>query len=170
MNTGAIMQEDKTQALFEVMKQEALQTVVHDLRTPMTVIKGYVQLLLSGVVGEMADEQAELLRRSVAPLEDLILLTENLLQAAKLQGEASGLKLTQTDLDALLAGTIDFYQLPFKQRQMQIYREGNTFGRQVRVDPFWIRRVIHNLVWNAYKFTPDGGKVILKVREEDDGL
>lgn len=156
-------------AIFEVMKQETLQTVVHDLRTPMTVIKGYLHLLLSGMMGEMADEQLELIRRSVAPLEDLILLTENILQASTLEGN-SGLKLFETDLDSLLAETIDFYQLPFQQRHMRIFRDGNTVNRMIRVDAFWLRRVLHNLIWNAYKFTPDNGTVMLKVQPDSNGL
>ena len=53
---------------------------------------------------------------------------------------------------------------------MQIYRQGNTFGTRLRVDAFWMKRVLNNLIWNAYKFTPDHGKVILYVRHNGDAL
>src|SRR5687768_2340577 len=111
--------------IVEMMKQDAVQTVVHDLRAPMTVIKGYLHLLLSGTMGEMSAEHKELIRRSVGPLDEMILMTENLLQAPSLES-ADQLRLEEVDLDLLLAETIEFYQLPFKQRNMQIYREGNT--------------------------------------------
>lgn len=156
--------------LFEILKQETLQSVVHDLRTPMTVIKGYLQILLSGTMGQMPQEQKQLLERSVGPLEDLIKMTENLLQFSLLEKDSPDIQFVETDLDHLLAETIEFYQLPFKQREMQIYREGNTLGMKLFVDPFWTKRVLHNLIWNAYKFTPDQGKVTIHVRHQQKNL
>jgi signal transduction histidine kinase len=156
--------------VLNVMQNEMMQSVVHDLRTPMTVIKGYLQLLISGGMGEMATEQMELLQRSVGPLEDLILLTDNLLQSVNLQKEQVEVNLATTDLDHLIAETVEFYKLPFQQRGMRIFREGNTLGLKMKVDPFWFKRVLHNLVWNAYKFTPDNGQVYFEVARKQGGL
>jgi len=136
----------------------------------MTVIKGNLQLLLSGVMGRMSEEQVMLIQRSVGPLEELILMTENLLQATSLEKTGFNLKLEETELDKLLSDAIDFYSTPFKQREMQIYRHGNTFGTRLRVDVFWMKRVLSNLIWNAYKFTPDHGKVLIYVRHNGDDL
>jgi signal transduction histidine kinase len=154
----------------ELMSGDVVQSMVHDLRTPITVIKGNLQLLLSGLVGQMTDEQMLLLQRSVGPLEELILMTENLLQSNSLEKSGFTLKLEETDLDKLLKDTIEFYAAPFQQREMQIYRDGNTFGQKINVDSFWMKRVLNNLIWNAYKFTPDHGKVIVQVTPIDKGL
>jgi signal transduction histidine kinase len=157
-------------AALGFMHNDMMQSVVHDLRTPMTVIKGYLQLLISGGMGEMALEQRMVLQRSVVPLEDLILLTENLLHSLSLEKGQVNLNLAPTDLDALLAETITFYQLPFQQRHMRIFRDGNTLGVKMLVDTFWFKRILNNLVWNAYKFTPDGGQVVFRVVRKDGGL
>jgi len=154
----------------EIISGDAVQSMVHDLRTPITVIKGNLQLLLSGVMGQMSDDQMLLIRRSVGPLEDLILMTENLLQSAALEKTELTLKLEDTELDKLLSETIDFYSVPFKQRAMEIYRDGNTFGAKLRVDTFWMKRVLSNLIWNAYKYTPDHGKVLIYVQHSADDL
>ena len=53
---------------------------------------------------------------------------------------------------------------------MRIFRDGNTLGVKVLVDPFWFKRVLHNLVWNAYKFTPDRGQVTFDVVHREGGL
>ena len=153
-----------------MMNQDTVQSVVHDLRTPMTVIKGNLQLLISGVMGQMTDEQMMLLRRSVGPLEDLILMTENLLQSATLEKNELTLKMEDADLDTLLSETIDFYSVPFKQREMTIFRNGNTFGTKLMMDSFWMKRVLNNLIWNAYKFTPDHGQVMIEVAHTEEGL
>lgn len=153
-----------------MMNQDNVQSVVHDLRTPMTVIKGNLQLLLSGVMGQMTGEQLLLIQRSVGPLEDLILMTENLLQASTLEKSELTLKMEETDLDKLLSDTIDFYSASFKQREMRIFRDGNTFGTKLHMDAFWMKRVLNNLIWNAYKFTPDHGTVMIQVEHTDKGL
>ena len=162
--------KEATLPLFNVMQNEMMQSVVHDLRTPITVIKGYLQLLIRGGMGDVPSDQLRLLQRSVGPLEDLILLTDNLLQSINLQKEQVPMKLVPTDVDQLLAETIEFYQLPFQQRGMRVFRDGNTLGAKVLVDVFWFKRVLHNLVWNAYKFTPDGGQVSFEVCHRDGGL
>src|ERR1035438_3185034 len=113
------------------MSGDTVQSMVHDLRTPMTVIKGNLQLLLSGVVGQMTADQLMLLHRTVGPLEDLILLTENLLQSTTLEKNDFTIHQEEIDLDKLLSDTIDFYETPFKQREMEIYRHGNTFGTKL---------------------------------------
>jgi len=154
----------------DLMKQEMLQTMVHDLRAPITVIKGNLLILLSGMMGQMSAEQKMLLERSVGPLEEMIQLTDNLLQASKLDQENVSLQRSRTDLDRLLTDTIEFYELPFRQRHMQIFRDGNTLGVQMNVDAFWIKRVLHNLIWNAFKYTPDSGQVALKVNHRGQGL
>jgi signal transduction histidine kinase len=161
--------KDMSRSIVDMMKQDAVQTVVHDLRAPMTVIKGYLHLLLSGSMGEMSAEHKELIRRSVGPLDEMILMTENLLQAASLD-RADQMRFEKADLDLMLAETVEFYQLPFKQRDMHIYRAGNTLGVTLSVDSFWVKRVLHNLIWNAFKFTPDGGKVVLHVERTPKGL
>src|ERR1019366_8051056 len=96
----------------QLMSGDAVQSMVHDLRTPMTVIKGNLQLLLSGVVGQMSADQLMLLHRTVGPLEDLILMTENLLQSTTLEKNDLTMNLEETDLDKLLSDTIDFYAAP----------------------------------------------------------
>jgi signal transduction histidine kinase len=153
----------------DLLKQQTVQTMVHDMRTPMTVLKGNLLLLLSGVAGEMSGDQLNILRRSIGPLEDLIQMTENMMQAVTLDKDEILMQFAKTDLDGMLTELVDFYQLPFKQRDIRFFREGNSFGTQLMVDPFWVKRVLHNLVWNAFKFTPDEGQVTLHVHHRDDG-
>lgn len=162
--------EPDSKDIGKFINKDTVQSVVHDLRTPMTVIKGNLQLLLSGIMGQMSEEQIRLIQQSVLPLDDMILMTENLLQAATLEQSEMTLKMQEIDVDNLVEDTINFFFQAFQQRGMQLHRDGNTFGTRIRVDAFWMRRVLANLVWNAYKFTPDHGKVIIEVDMDDEGL
>lgn len=149
-----------------VFQRDSFQAVVHDLRGPMTVIKGYVQLLLAGMAGPMSEDQKKLLKRSVGPLEELILMTDNLMQTMNLEKDEFQLKQEAVDLDQMLGDMVSFYEMPFTQRHITLTHEGWPSNTFVRADPFWLRRVLHNLIWNAFKYTPDGGTVSLSVNIE----
>ena len=159
-----------TSSFGTLLHQEMVQSMVHDMRAPMTVLKGYMQILLSGMMGDMKEEQRKLIEQSVGPLEELILLTENLLQAASLEEHSLTLTRVQTDVDLLLSDVIDFYETSFRQRNMRLLRAQDARGISLFIDPFWTKRVLHNLIWNAYKFTADGGDVVIKVQPVEDAI
>jgi len=148
----------------DLLRQDAVQSMVHDMRAPMTVLKGYLQILLSGMMGDMKEDQRKLIAQSVGPLEELILLTDNMLQAASLKERSISLTPLETDLDLLLSDVMDFYDPPFRQRGMRLLRARDARGVKLFIVPFWTKRVLHNLIWNAYKFTDDGGDVTLEVK------
>jgi len=154
---------ESTNQPIDFLQRDAFQSVVHDLRAPMTVIKGYMQLLLSGIAGPMTDEQTKFLKRSVAPLEELILMTDNLMQTMNLEKDEFQLKMEAVDIGQMINDLMMFYELPFQQRHITLTQDAQPAMTFVRADPFWLRRVLHNLIWNAYKFTPDGGSVNIKV-------
>lgn len=158
-------------SLGDLLRQETVQSMVHDMRAPMTVLKGYHQILLSGMVGQMAPEQRRLIELSVAPLEELILLTDNLLQMAVLDEGSISLNRSVVRIDELLEDVVRFYEAPFQQRHIALTRAAkDRKGFSLHVDSFWVKRLLHNLVWNAYKFTPDGGHVTLRAQADDDHL
>ncbi len=154
----------------DILQQNSLQAVVHDLRTPMTIIKGYLQLLLSGCAGPMSEEQAKLIKRSVAPLEDLILMTDNLMQSMNLEKDGFALHPEVINLDTTINEIIGFYEITFSQRRISLTHVGHPSFAYVRADLFWFKRILHNLIWNAYKYTPDGGQVQIHVQPNDEGL
>src|SRR6266700_3498189 len=106
------------QSSLDLLRRDTFQSLVHDLRTPMTVIKGYLQMMLAGFAGPISEEQAKFLKRSVAPLEELILMTDNLMQTMNLEKDEFELKQEAVDLDHMIGDLIGFYELPFEQRHM----------------------------------------------------
>jgi signal transduction histidine kinase len=140
------------------------------MRAPMTIVKGYLQILLSGMVGDVKSEHRKLIEQSVGSVEELILLVDNMMQAATLENGNISLTKMEADVDLLLSEVIDFYEPTLQQRGITIERAQDARGLRLEIDPFWVKRVLHNLVWNAYKFTPDGGRVTLRVQPASDGI
>ncbi len=156
--------------LTDLLKQEMLQSMVHDLRTPIAVIKGNLMILLSGMMGQLPADQKMLLERSMGPIEEMLQMTDNMLQASKLEDQQVSIERRPMDLDRLIAETIEFYETPFQQRHLRIFRDGNTVGVRLNADVFWVKRVLHNLIWNAYKYTPENGNVSLQVTHKGSAI
>ena len=154
-----------------LMQNDVVQSVVHDMRTPMTIIKGYLHLLLSGGMGEMRSDQMELIQRSVGPLEDLIC------SPITCCSPGSFCKIISVELHLAPVTSIacskrqsNFIACSFEQRHMRIYRNGNTLGQTILVDAFWFKRILHNLVGTLSSSLRIGGEVSFEVGDKNNGL
>ena len=165
--------EVQTAALVEVqealrLRDEFLAAAAHDLRTPMTTIKGHLQLIRrrlgDPLPGPIATSLAHL-DRGTARMVDLI---NELLDIARIRaGQPPSLDLLEVDLVALTRNVADAYS-------GQSPRHEVTFRAVVPKlvgiwDPVRLERMLSNLVSNAIKYSPEGGRVTLAATEESDG-
>ena len=152
------------------MKANFVANVSHELRTPLTHVKGYIELLSAGALGPLTDEQENALQvseRATARLESLI---DNLiLFSLAARGEMT-LRLTSVDLNKVIGEVIN-YSLPKAQDR------NVTFNYEVRPDTPFVQADEEKLSWailqlldNAIKFTPSGGRVNLTVENETPTL
>jgi two-component system sensor histidine kinase BaeS len=145
-------------------RRRFLQDVVHELRTPLTVIDTTSSALLDGVYAlepghiETIREQAHLLSRIVDDLRTL-----NLAEIRKLPLETRPL-----DPVALLDETAAAYQARAAEGGRRLVVEASA-GLAVTADPDRLRQVLAALVDNALRYTPDGGEIRLRAREDGSG-
>jgi signal transduction histidine kinase len=152
------------------MKANFVANISHELRTPLTHVKGYLELLSTGSLGPLSEEQRKALQvsqRATGRLESLI---DNLiLFSLAARGEMT-LRLTPVNLNKV-AGEIINYSLPkAHDRNVTLdfeYQPGIPF---VQADEQKISWVILQLIDNAIKFTPTGGRVTLSIENETDKL
>ena len=149
------------------MKTEFVSTVSHELRTPLTAIQGYVELILGGKPGPLTETQREFLGMMQGSTKRLTALISDLLDVSRI--EADRIELRDDDLD--------YAQLVRQAAQML---EGEAAGRgltlhvelpggeppHVRGDANGIQQVLTNLISNAIKYTPHGGKITLHVQPQ----
>lgn len=141
---------------------QALATAAHDLRTPLAVVSGYIELLLSGKLGALNDRQnrcLEDMQSSGARLQRLItdFLTFSALEVGKvnLRLEEDG------DLNKCLLELCGFWLPRFQGKGVAFYYLASDNLQRFPFDPDRIQRVVSNLLENALKFTPPGGTVWL---------
>lgn len=155
---------------LDQMKQDFVSNVTHELRSPMTSIRGYIDLLLQGAAGSINEEQRDYLsviKNSAVRLGRFI---DNLLDVAKI--EAHKLKLTPEALDVhqlahemgvLFKPQLDEKKITFKNAVPQNLS-------QAFVDKDKLAEVLINLTSNAIKFTPEHGKVEIQATEAGNAI
>jgi signal transduction histidine kinase len=151
-------------------KDRMIGMVSHDLRSPLTAISGYVALLLEEEDGELTDEQRRWLtvaQRSADRLERQI---EDLLLSSHIsEGSHFELALSSVDLARLATDVVEAAQPFAGQNGIDLSIEAPEALR-VDADERRLCQVLDNLVSNAIKYTPDGGRVSVRVAPSDESV
>ncbi len=139
----------------------ALASATHDLKTPLSILNGYVELLHSQRLGPLNERQIQVLqdmRDSGKRLQDFI---QDFLTYSALEIDGPRMKFEKGDLNECLSGVCRLWSNRFQEKGIALYFLAND---KVPVFPFdapKLERIISNLLENAYKFTPKSGTVWL---------
>jgi len=152
----------------ERLKDEFIAIAAHELRNPLTVLKSYAQALLfqarRGRGYELADWQREALQNIDLATHRLVDLTEDLLDVTRLQAGQLALHPEPTDLVALIRRVAARLQVTTEHHPIAIHAAQEHFVAEV--DPHRIEQVLGNLVTNAIKYSPEGGRIDLTLCED----
>jgi signal transduction histidine kinase len=148
--------------------REFLADVSHELRTPIAALRTFNELLTEGAVNDPTT-RAEFLETSRAQLERLDWLAQNLLELSKLDSGLVLLDLRREDLRSSVEQAVDQAAATAKRRGVELHMARADAPIQLRHDPVRIGQVVTNLVGNAIKFTPRGGRVDVTARSEPAG-
>jgi PAS domain S-box-containing protein len=150
-------------------KAEFLAAMSHELRTPLNAIGGYVDLLDLGVHGPLNEAQSEAIARVTANQRHLLNLINDLLSFARL--EAGKMEFDSQPLSALeLLTSMESLVAPSAAAKGVEYAVvACDPGIRLQGDPERVRQILLNLVSNAIKFTPAGGRVSLSCEPDDGG-
>jgi signal transduction histidine kinase len=148
--------------------REFLADVSHELRTPIAALRTFNELLTEGAANDPTT-RAEFLETSRAQLERLDWLAQNLLELSKLDSGLVLLDLRREDLRASVEQAVDQAAAAARRRGVDLHFTRADAPIQLRHDPVRIGQVVTNLVGNALKFTPRGGRVDVTVQPEAGG-
>ena len=148
------------------MKSEFVSQISHDLRTPLTVIKGYIDNLRDGVTGELTEKQKEYLNRISKNTDRLLHLISDLLATSRLESGQIKLKLTPLSLPNLIRNTIENLKPVAAAKDIEIMVNAPSGEGWVNGDQEKLEQVITNLLENAIKFTCPGGHVTITLQKD----
>ena len=142
-------------------KSEFISLASHQLRTPLSIIKGYISMILEGTWGETNEKQKEHLEKVYLSNERLIKLVEDLLTVSRIESGRLEFDLQPLALDNLTEGIVkEFSQMVAKKGLYLKYLKPKKPLPKVKADSLKIRQVIQNLIDNAIHYTKKGGATI----------
>ncbi len=161
------VQEEEMARLRQLneMKTNLLNTAAHELNTPMTPIRLQLHLLGSSSLGKLTEKQERALSILNRAVDRLGLLVDDILDVARVQSGRLKVELQPTRMHTLLEEIVDTFQEPAQQVGVQLeLQRGDDLWAEA--DAGRITQVLTNLVSNAIKFTPEGGTIKVRCRDE----
>jgi signal transduction histidine kinase len=147
-----VQQADRT-------KSEFVSFVAHELRTPMTSIRGYADMLKKGMVGPLAPDQEQFIDTISRNAERMQVLVSDLQDISRIETQQLRLEMKPTDLTEALESALQATQAQIEARSQRLTLDVPEDLLPVRADPARLAQILINLLSNANKYTPKGGRI-----------
>ncbi len=158
-----IEDREKLQELSKA-KSEFMSIASHQLRTPLSIVKGYISLMEEGSFGAPTQQQKEVLEKVFRTNEDMIRMVNNLLKVTRSEEGRLQYSFEKTDLGELVEKTAETFEVAAKEKNLSFECTIPQEPVFVNADRDKITQVISNLIDNAFKYTKKGGiKVTLYI-------
>ncbi|MBI3168869.1 MAG: PAS-domain containing protein [Chloroflexi bacterium] len=164
IGSAVTMQDISYLKEIDRLKNDFIHTVSHDLRSPLTSVLGYMELIER--VGPLNESQHEFLGRLRAGVHHMTSLVNELLDLGRLESGFDTRRET-VDLKNVLEYSLNVFDNQIKKKNLQMTCEFSENLKPLRANPIRIRQMIDNLVGNAIKYTPDGGAVKLNLSMQE---
>jgi signal transduction histidine kinase len=150
------------------LKSEFLANMSHELRTPLNAVIGFAALMHSGKAGPMAPVHTEYIGDILNSSRHLLQLINDVLDLSKVEAGRMEMRVEATDIPRTVSEVRDIVRGLAAERNVRVAIELDAAVTEVQVDPRMLKQVLYNYLSNAIKFTPDGGRVTLRITPEPD--
>ena len=155
---------EKLKALDET-KDEFISMASHQLRTPLTSVKGYLSMVLEGDAGELNEMQRKLLQQSFTSSQRMVFLIADLLNLSRLRTGKFIVEPVPTNLAEVIQSEVEQLKETAAARGLTLEYAMPASFPKLMLDETKIRQVIMNFVDNAIYYTPSGGKIAIGLAE-----
>lgn len=149
------------------LKSDFVNTVSHDLRSPLTAIMGYVELIERA--GPVTDMQREFIQRVQSGVHNITKLVDDLLNLGRIEAGFDTRK-ESVYLEKLIPFAVEPYTAVMEKKNLEFSQQLPETFPPIFANPVQLRQMMENLLDNAVKFTPEGGKITLRGRVEQNQI
>jgi PAS domain S-box-containing protein len=160
----AILQDITREYLAERAKREFVDSISHELRTPLTAIKGYTEVMLSGMVGELPLAYQQFMGVIRENTTRMASLTDNIISVAEIEKGRVGLHYQKVDVPVLAGEVVNRYRERIEERLLTVNLDMPEDLPLVEADSNRLRLIVDNLLSNAIKFTYADGQITIGAR------
>ena len=158
------------QKRMEKQKNDFISVISHEVRTPLTSIHGALNLLKSGLGGDLNPQGQRLLDAAYRNSQRLVRLVNDLLDLQRIESGTMTFNLRPVDVHSLLEQAVESSQAHAGQLGIKLQLRGAPAGARVRVDSDRMMQVMTNLLSNAAKFSPPGETVTVEACRHNGGV
>ncbi len=159
----------KLKALDEA-KDEFISMASHQLRTPLTAIKGYISMILDGDAGAVKPKQKEMMQQSFDGAQRMVYLISDLLNVSRLQTGKFVIDNQPANLAEMVIGEMSQLKDQAAAKEIEMSYDKPTEFPTLNIDETKVRQVIMNFLDNALYYTPKGGKVTVNLEAKADSV
>ena len=150
-------------------KTEFVSLASHQLRTPLSTINWYTEMLLNGDAGKLKPEQTNYLQEIYRGNQRMVELVNSLLNVSRLELGTFIIEPVETDLGQLVDEVIEELKLRLQNKKLSFTKDFEKLPK-INLDKKLFRMIIENLMTNAIKYTPEKGKINLLIKKDKDSV
>lgn len=152
------------------MKSEFISLASHQLRTPLSAMKWFSEMLLTEDAGKLTEEQREFVESISKSNERMISLVNALLNISRIESGRIIIEPQEVMLEDLLGDILEEFAERFKEKKVKFIKSISDNMSTINADPKLIKEVYVNLISNALKYTPENGEISIFISEKSDEI
>jgi two-component system, OmpR family, phosphate regulon sensor histidine kinase PhoR len=149
------------------IKSDFVTTVSHDLRSPLTAIMGYVELIERA--GPINDTQRDFVRRVTVSVQNITRLVDDLLNLGRIEA-GFDIRKDRIQFDQLVRFALEGSKKSLGDKQLELDYSAESDLPMILANPVQLRQMVENLIDNAVKYTPPGGKILIHISRESNQI
>ncbi len=163
--TGELQKSNEKLKALDEAKDEFISMASHQLRTPLTSVKGYISMVLEGDAGEVNENQKKFLDQAYVSSQRMVYLVADLLNVSRLKTGKFVVESKPTYMPDMVESEIAQLYETAKARDLQLVFEKPESFPMMNIDETKTRQVVMNFADNAIYYTPNGGRIVIKLKE-----